>query len=224
MALDDFMDIDSNSSENNTDSNTNSSDSELLDLSSFKEVDGEPERKGPLGYPSHEAYRETITDDIDIDTSLIKTEMPVFPHITDFSILDNASEPSSLFGKRFEVKQTQEVVGCLGYTISSIENTPRELLMIDTGKTAESECISVIEDRIGGDLDLKDQVVILFLGNTRHLGKLAMGDEEVDSIGSISRETVLSAVFKESYTHRLAKRSNSDVDHLDPRHIDEWDR
>lgn len=222
MGLDDFMDLDENSESNNRKQTNNNTE---LELNSYKKsTDNKIQPKGPIGFTSIEDYEDTINGSIEIPDNLIKSEMPIFPHIVHEDDISELDMNGQAYTNRFIINNEAETACVISYTISPLDSVPRELLMIDTGKVVQSECLNVLSERTGRELSWEDTVYVLILGKTVNLAKLAIANSETDNLNTHTRKKILKAVYGSSYAHALIDDTEPDVSSLDITSISEWDR
>jgi len=213
MGLDDFMDIEADSTDNTSNQNTEdtSDKSELADKENFRD-DGT--QYGPLGYESVDEYRATIAGQINWEGKLYKYQLPIFPQI---ELEDKYSESA-----RYEAFKRKQIITCATKQRMRLCDIPRDVIMLDTGEVEKDECISALEDRFDQNITPGSTVFLYFFTQTRHIAKMAIGDSLTDDWSLKNKDKVLKAIYDESYTQEFRKRDDveDELKHID--YISPW--
>lgn len=209
MGLDDFMDIEADSTEETNEEDTETT-SELANKENFDE-DGN--RYGPLGYESLDDYQETVVGEINWKGELYKYRLPIFPQI---EIEDKYSESA-----RYRAFKRKQIVTCATKQRMRLCDIPRDVIMLDTGEVDKDMCISVLEDRFNRDITPGSTVFLYFFTQTRHIAKMAIGDSLTDDWSLKNQDKVLKAIYDESYTQQFRKQDDvedelKNIDYIDP--------
>lgn len=195
MALDDFMDFDNDDTDTSSESETSSNETD--------EQTTQLAPKGPHGYETYEDYKDTIDGEIPTDYDLIKYSMPIFPEIT--------RNVEYECGTRYRDSEKKTPIACVLSQQTTVENIPRELLMIDTGETEKQECMNTLSDRFDLDVDASTEVILNIFLKTRHVVKLAMSSSINKSVSTQNRSLIAKAIYNESYSDHLQSQLNDEM-------------
>jgi len=220
MGLDEFIDVDGNSTDEDADSNTeatstSSSANSLLQKDYWVRDDkGQLKQLGPYGYESYDDYEETIVGELETHGDMFKYYLPIFPHI----------EPNPAYerGKRYKSQHDQNIVACVVSQAIELRKINRELIILDTGRSDKPDCIEVLEQRFGSDVSPDDCVYLHFFCKTRHVSKMGLSDEYTEDLGVEEQDRILKAVHRESWTQMFREDDTSDEDLKGVQSIREW--
>jgi len=212
MGLDEFMDIESTSSDSTKENDNETSITDKDGITKYD--DGDIGSRGPIGYQDFDEYRSTIDGEVEIHGSLFKYKMPIFPHI------ENKEKYSQ--ESRYKLKNEMQDVSCVSSGKTSLGNLSRELIMLDTGETDKQMCLDVLEKRFGNRPKPSTTVVVYFFSKVRHVAKMAIADEKTDNWTSPNKDEVIKAIYDETYTQRFSKTDGNDYEHKHWNHIEEW--
>lgn len=213
MGLEEFMDIepDDNESSESKDKSKDSNDiTERDGITQYEDRDVGP--RGPYGYEKIDDYENTIVGKIDTHGSLFKYHMPIFPHIE--------NEDKYNRGDRYGGISGHQGVSCVSKVKTSLVKINREMIMLDTGQTSKENCLKVLEERFGESVGPDHEVYLYIFAKTRNLVKMALGDEQTETIGTHGKDKILKAVYDETYTRRFRKKDSGEtkLHH----HIEKW--
>lgn len=215
MGLDDFMDLDVDEKDTSESENTATSEPELLKYDSWtKDADGDLEKRGLYGYESREEYKDTIVGELETHGDLFKYHLPIFPHI----------EPSKEYerGNRYNRETDRTTVTCVSHNMTELHRVNREVIMLDTGHTEKENCLETLSNRFGFEVEPTTEVHMYFFACMRHIVKMAMGDEFVDSWNLDNKDRVLKAVYGETWTQKFREKNTGERDLKHTDHIKEW--
>lgn len=187
MGLDEFMDIPSDDNESSSEDESETTETE--------EKTQNIGPKGPNGYETFEEYRNTVNGEISTDYDMIKYSMPIFPVITQDDEYDT--------GTRYKDSEKKTPTACVLSQDTQVSDIPRELLMLDTGKTSKDKCMNVLSDRFNADVQDTTEVVLNIFLKTRHVVKLAMSNAVNESVDTQSTSVIMKAVYNEMYAQHL---------------------
>lgn len=175
---------------------------------------------GLYGYQSSEEFNETVEGKLKPHGDLFKYHMPIFPHI------ENTQK--YLFGSRYSISNEGDSI-IIGGKVSAIymrkvtlSNIPRELIMLDTGETEKDKCYSVLKERFDEDVNDDSTVYLYMFIRTRHITKMAIADEQVDSWSTYPVDRLLKAVYNESYTQEYRETAGGPPELKHPDQIGIW--
>lgn len=225
MALDDFMDLDSDpetDSSNDEKTEDNSHESPLKDFDSYKKTsDGDWESYGHLSFQTTEEWRQTIVGSMEKQDGLVKYSLPAFPHIqhTKNSECDKKRFES---GKRYKIDGSIKNFSCFSCGVVKLSSIPRELIMIDVGEVKKDKCMDKITDRIDEEVNKETKVELLLFANTTHLIKLAIADSLVDSWKAMADVETAKAILMEDNANTVVG-DKTDEEHVSNEyHIEPW--
>lgn len=200
MGLDNLIDDEENESSNQTTKKSNKSKTSSK-TDNFTSPRLTSSSTGPYGYESKEKWENTFEGDIKLHGDLFKYRLPIFSHIENEKIYN--------FGSRYKLMSSGDVMitggptACIYMRKIVLSNIPRELIMLDTGQTEKKDCYDVFEERFNEEVHDETSVYLYMFMQTRHITKMAIGDEQVDSWSTYPVDQQLKAIYDESYTQRF---------------------
>ena len=191
MGLEDFMDIDSDSSTDSENKSSSSDDSsetsqdDGFDFSHRPEYcmgdDGEWQHKGRVGHESQSSFCDTVDYDQDIDLRpTLKQLSPIFTHLS--------TEKQADIGVRYrEVPKmtstshaVEKDITCIGAEKIKVEDMPREIMMLEVGETNEDKCIDALEEELDIEIDKDTELWLHTFAKVTQIARVAIADEETE--------------------------------------------
>jgi len=211
MALDDFMDIDSES--NNTESTQDNSKEELPisdnieDYDNFYLEDGKLIRRGLLGFNTMESFDDTKKEQLEFNELLVKFWYPVFPHTAGNKLTEvgNRHQMLVVTGDDRTCHRANGIT-CFDITETELRKIPREVIMLDTGEYEKEEVLATLSERYGYDVTPTSTVFLHHFGSYRAMAQSAIVNTEIDRFGNREYAMLTESALRPNKLKSLRKR------------------
>ena len=210
MALDDFMDIDSDSKESKP---TQDNSTEKLaisdnieDYDNFYLNNGKLIRRGLLGYDTMGSFEDTQKDNLVFNELLVKFWYPVFPHTAGSKLTEVGNRHSMRIVT--EDGKCHRVTGVTCFDISEIQlkKIPREVIMLDTGEYEKQEALATLSDRYGYEVSPTDTVHLHHFGSYKALAQSAIVNTQINRFGNKEYAMLTESAMREGKLRELRQR------------------